>query len=169
MFCLPLPFSKHILYVDDHLQSSEINFQVAMDILKSENTDYLQVIKQINDLYEKVEKEENNEVIIPNGDYQLKAGDIITIISTARNIYFFFKKTGMIKKKITERICDFCVYLLVLFFEGFLTFLAFLTGCTFTSSKSSSSWVRGALSSVISPSSIFIILVEYFSAKSVFP
>lgn len=29
----------------------------AMDILKSENTDYLQVIKQINDLYEKVEKE----------------------------------------------------------------------------------------------------------------
>ena len=29
----------------------------AMDILKSENTDYLQVIKQINDLYEKVDKE----------------------------------------------------------------------------------------------------------------
>lgn len=51
-----------------------------------------------------VEKEENNEVIIPNGDYQLKAGDIITIISTARNIYFFFKKTGMIKKKITDAI-----------------------------------------------------------------
>lgn len=38
MFCLPLPFSKHILYVDDHLQSSEINFQVAMDILKSTTT-----------------------------------------------------------------------------------------------------------------------------------
>lgn len=29
----------------------------AMDILKSENTDYLQVIKQINELYEKVDKE----------------------------------------------------------------------------------------------------------------
>ena len=38
MFCLPLPFAKHVLYVDDHLQTSDINFQVAMDILKSTTT-----------------------------------------------------------------------------------------------------------------------------------
>ncbi len=47
-----------------------------------------------------VEKED--QVIIPNGDYRLQAGDIITIIATARNIYFFFKKIGMIKKKVTN-------------------------------------------------------------------
>ena len=47
-----------------------------------------------------VEKED--QVIIPNGDYRLQAGDIITIISSARNVYFFFKKTGLIKKKITD-------------------------------------------------------------------
>ncbi len=46
--------------------------------------------------------ERGNKVTIPNGDQRIQSGDIITIVATAKNAYDFFKRTGLVKKKVTN-------------------------------------------------------------------
>lgn len=46
--------------------------------------------------------ERDDSIVIPNGDQRLQAGDIITMIASARNAYVFFKKTDLIKKRIAN-------------------------------------------------------------------
>ena len=46
--------------------------------------------------------ERGDSIIIPNGDQCLQGGDIITIIASARNVYVFFKKIELIKKRVAS-------------------------------------------------------------------
>ncbi len=48
--------------------------------------------------------ERGDSIIIPNGDQRLQGGDIITIIASARNVYVFFKKIELIKKRVASTI-----------------------------------------------------------------
>lgn len=46
--------------------------------------------------------ERGDSIVIPNGDQRLQSGDIITIIASARNVYVFFKKIDLIKRRISS-------------------------------------------------------------------
>lgn len=46
--------------------------------------------------------ERGDSIIIPNGDQRLQAGDIITIVASARNAYVFFKKTDLMKRRVSD-------------------------------------------------------------------
>ena len=46
--------------------------------------------------------ERGETVIIPNGDQRIQTGDTLTLVATAKNAYTFFKKTGLIKKKVSN-------------------------------------------------------------------
>ena len=48
--------------------------------------------------------ERGGDMVIPNGDYRLQSGDIITIVATARNAYFLFRKVGLVKKRVSNAI-----------------------------------------------------------------
>lgn len=46
--------------------------------------------------------ERGDNLTIPKGDQLLCAGDIVTMLATARNAYFFFRKTGLVKKRVSN-------------------------------------------------------------------
>ncbi|MEE0859395.1 MAG: Trk system potassium transporter TrkA [Acutalibacteraceae bacterium] len=46
--------------------------------------------------------ERDDSITIPNGYQRFQAGDIITMVATARNAYVFFKKTGLVKRRISN-------------------------------------------------------------------
>lgn len=45
-----------------------------------------------------------SEVIIPNGDFEFRAGDTVAIASERRNAIDFFRKIGIVKNRVSNAI-----------------------------------------------------------------